>query len=102
MLCAAAIIAPAKAMAQSAPVPFGYWVSKTSNGTLYVGQNALCKYQGGQILVVGHCRWNPSSRGGILTIMSQQGGQTAPIRENIVWVNQSVITVWGEYFYRRA
>jgi hypothetical protein len=102
LLAILASLVPTAALAQSATPPVGYWASRTSSGTLYVGQNALCKYQGGNIIAVGHCRWNPTTTGGILTIYTQQGGETAPIRENIVWINQSIITVWGEYFYRRG
>ena len=96
----AGIIASA-AVAQSAPMPVGYWVSKTSNATLFVTAARECKFQG-SVVLVGRCTWRPSSRGGILTIYYWQVGHENPVYENITWVNKSTITVWGEYFYRRA
>jgi hypothetical protein len=49
----------------------------------------------------GPGKWNPSSRGGILTIMSSQTYRPAPVYFNVVWVNQSTITVEGDVFYRQ-
>jgi len=105
---AAALIAltiwPVAAAAQEAPPPIGYWTTERGDETLYVSENGLCKYEGPSagILVVGNCSWQATSRGGILTIVTTGGPRPAPVYYNIVWINQTTISVWGDIFYRRA
>jgi hypothetical protein len=46
-------------------------------------------------------RFGINAAGGILTIMNTNQFQPAPIYENIVWINRSSISVWGDVFIRR-
>jgi hypothetical protein len=90
------------AQAQGAPAPIGFWA--TANGaeqlTITATGCSLANAQG-QPVTSGPCSWNPSSTGGILTIMSSQTYKPAPIYYNVVWVNQTTITVDGDVFTRR-
>ena len=85
-----------------ASAPFGIWNSTAGPNTLYVTQQ-LCYFEsrnpGKYYRIQGKCSWNPSSDGGILTIYNdaQRG---APIYENIVYVNGTTISIWGEIFRR--
>ena len=88
------------AHAQSAP-PFGYWTSADNGESLLVSESGYCEFKAGATQVVGACSWNGGNGGGILTIMNTNQFQPAAIPENIVWVNQTTITVWGDVFYRR-
>jgi len=98
---AVTLLAGGDARAQAA-VPFGIWNSTAGPNTLYVTQQ-LCYFEsrnpGKYYRIQGKCSWNPSSDGGILTIYNdaQRG---APIYENIVYVNGSTISIWGEIFRR--
>jgi hypothetical protein len=73
------------AHAQAAPAPIGFWA--TANGaeqlTIQANGCALANAQG-QPVTSGPCSWNPSSNGGILTIMSSQTYKPAPIYYNVV------------------
>jgi hypothetical protein len=91
--------ASVSAGAQAAP-PFGQWASRTSTARLYVQRNAWCAFVG-TTQVHGSCTWNATSRGGILTIYYPMPLEPGKVYFDIVWVNQSTITVWGEYFYRQ-
>jgi len=90
------------ALAQSSPAPIGFWSTGSGNETLYVGADGTCKFEGPGTLVLGKCGWKASSGGGILTIMNTNQFKPAPIYENIVWVNCTTISVWGDVFYRRS
>jgi hypothetical protein len=63
--------------AAQAPMPYGFWSTGSGNEMLYVGQNG-CKFQAFNAqrqttgLSSGQCSWNPTSRGGILTIVAVQ------------------------------
>ena len=100
-----ALVSP-MAWAQAA-TPFGFWSTEAGNETLYVGQDG-CKFEAFNAqrqtvsLTSGRCSWNPSSGGGILTIMAVQLYKPAPIYFNIVWVDQDSISVYGDIFHRRA
>jgi len=98
-LLAAGMTATA-ALAQSSPMPVGFWSTGSGNETLYVG-DGMCKFQAQGTLIVGKCSWKGSSAGGILTIMNTNQFKPAPIYENIVWVNGTTIRVWGDVFFRR-
>ena len=89
-------------LAQSSPVPMGFWSTGSGNETLYVGGNGTCKFEGPGTLVLGKCSWKASSGGGILPIMNTNQFKPAPIYEIIVWVNQTTISVWDDVFYRRS
>ena len=90
------------AHAQAAP-PIGFWVTQDGGERLLITAGGECSLAdgNGRITTSGSCSWNSTSRGGILTIMSNQLYRPAPIYFNVVWVNQGVITVQGDVFYRR-
>ena len=90
-------IAPASAQA---PAPLGHWRSGTSTAQLYVYPNGNCAFLGTRP-VQGTCSWNPTSRGGILTLMYPMPLEPGKIYFNVVWVNQATISVFGELFYRQ-
>jgi hypothetical protein len=90
-------VAPASAQA---PPPVGQWRSHTSTAQLLVYQNGACAYFGTRP-VQGNCTWNPSSRGGILTLFYPMPLEPGKIYFNIVWVNPTTISVFGELFYRQ-
>lgn len=92
---AALLGAPAAAQA---PPPIGHWRSGTSASQLIVYPNGACAFLGGRP-VQGSCSWNPSSRGGILTLVYPMPLEPGKIYFNVVWVNQRAITVFGEPFY---
>jgi len=92
------------AFAQS-QMPFGYWTTAHGEETLLIS-NSGCKLDGSargrmETVSVGACSWRPSSRGGILTIMSTMTYRPAPVYFNVVWINKSQISVQGDIFYRR-
>jgi len=90
------------ALGQAAPPPIGRWAQYAP------GQEALNVYANGQcafffrgrITVSGSCTWQPSSRGGILTITYPMPLEPGHVRYNIVWVNQTTITVWGDVMHK--
>lgn len=87
-----------------APVPFGSWATKPASETLYVSPR-WCRFTGNNgttsVLIEGECSWNPSSAGGILTIMNVHFYQPAPVYYSIVWVNSKTIKVTGDTFYKQ-
>lgn len=97
---AAALLGSVTPAAAQAPPPIGTWRSHTSTAQLLVYQNGACAFYGYQP-VQGRCTWNPSSRGGILTLYYPMPREPGKIYFSIVWVNQAIITVAGEYFYRQ-
>ena len=100
ILIAMASFARSEAQAQASP-PFGTWGSTAGPTTLYVSPQ-VCYFESRvrNYRIQGACSWNPSSNGGILTIYnaSQNG---APIYENIVYINATTISVYGEIFRRQ-
>jgi hypothetical protein len=100
--CVVAIGFGGAAGAQSASAPVGYWVTADGSEMLFVSETG-CKFAASNgFTVLGTCAWNPTSRGGILTIMNVYNYKPAPIRYTIVWVNQNTITVWGDVFHKRG
>ncbi len=97
-LAASATAAPAPA-----PPPFGFWTTADGSEQLLITQSAQCSLadRNGRPTTSGSCSWNASYAGGILTIMSSQLYKPAPIYFNVIWVNQTTITVNGDTFYRR-
>jgi hypothetical protein len=91
------------AHAQSPP-PIGFWTTADGGEQLLVQQNGECSLADaqGRPTTSGACSWNASYAGGILTIMSSQLYQPAPIYFNVIWVNQTTIKVNGDVFYKRA
>ncbi|QLL07590.1 hypothetical protein [Mycobacterium vicinigordonae] len=90
------------AHASGAAAPVGFWSTGDGAEQLLVSQSGCSLANAAGIPTTsGPCSWNPSSRGGILTIMSSQTRTPAPVYFNVVWVNQSTITVEGDVFYRR-
>ena len=83
------------ALAQ-APAPFGFWMTQSGETLLITQQGECSQGLNGSITVAGRCTWNSSSRGGILTIYGN-----GPVYYNVVWVNQTTITVWGDVFTLR-
>ena len=98
-LLAALLVGSAPASAQ-APPPFGHWRSGTSTAQLYVYPNGTCAFLGTRP-VQGTCSWSATSRGGILTLMYPMPLEPGKIYFNVVWVNQTTISVFGEPFYRQ-
>lgn len=85
-----------------APPPVGFWANSTGSEQLLVSQSGCSLANAAGVPTTsGPCSWNASSRGGILTIVSSQTHRPAPVYFNVVWVNQSTITVEGDVFYRR-
>jgi hypothetical protein len=95
------------ALAQASP-PFGFWTTGDNVSRLMVEASGQCSFfSAGGAQLAGSCTWDPSSRGGILTIWipsaiatTSTSGMT-PVRYNIVYVDNTTITVWGEVFYLR-
>ena len=102
LLAATLVFAPRPALAQSA-APVGFWSTADGGEQLLITQSGECSLADryGRPTTSGSCSWNSSYAGGILTIMSNQLYRAAPIYFNVVWVNQGVIRVQGDVFYRR-
>jgi hypothetical protein len=85
------------------PPPFGFWTTPDGSEQLLVTQGGQCSLAdgSGQITTSGSCSWNGSSGGGILTVMSDQQFQRAPVYFNVIWVNVTPINVNGDPFYLR-
>lgn len=93
----------APSLAQAAPPPFGHWVTSPPTEELWVFQNATCSFVfKGKTTVSGSCTWQASSRGGILTIIYPMPLQPGKVRYNVVWVNRTTITVWGDVFHKKG
>jgi hypothetical protein len=91
------------AHAQGAPAPIGVWSTANGSEQLTVTQTGACALTApGRGVISGSCSWRASAQGGILTIMSAQNYQPAPIYFNVVWVNQNTISVDNDVFYRRG
>src|ERR1700730_17328459 len=88
ILIAMASFARSEAQAQASP-PFGTWGSTAGPATLYVSPQ-VCYFESRvrNYRIQGACSWNPSSNG-------------APIYENIVYINATTISVYGEIFRRQ-
>ena len=101
-LTAGALLAAAAspALAQGAPAPVGVWQTADHSEMLVVMSNATCRFTAGRQLIIGRCSWQPSSRGGILTILNQTNYKPAPIRYSVVWINATTITVFGDVFHK--
>lgn len=85
-----------------AAAPVGFWTTGTGSEQLLVSQSGCSLANAAGVPTTsGPCAWNPTSRGGILTIMSSQTYRPAPVYFNVVWVNRSTISVEGDTFYRR-
>jgi len=90
-------------LAQGAPPPFGHWVTSPATEELWVFQNATCSFVfKGKTTVSGRCTWDASSRGGILTIIYPMPLEPGKVRYNVVWVNRTTITVWGDVFHKKG
>ena len=87
-----------------APVPWGNWATNPASEKLYVSAS-WCRFTGTNgttsTLIEGQCSWNPSSAGGILTIMNVHFYKPAPVYYNVVWVNSKTIKVFGDVFYKQ-
>jgi hypothetical protein len=100
----AGLLAASAGVAQAeSPPPFGFWTTPDGGEQLLVTQGGQCSLADGygQITTSGSCSWNATSGGGILTIMSDQQFQRAPVYFNVIWVNNTAITVNGDPFYLR-
>jgi hypothetical protein len=93
--------APSPSQAQ-APPPIGHWAQPPPGEELYVYQNGTCAFLvRRRVQVQGRCTWNPSSRGGILTITYPMPLEPGKVRYNIVWINSQTISVWGDILRRQ-
>jgi hypothetical protein len=88
------------AHAQSAPAPVGVWYSEAGE-TMVIGQTCQIEANG-TVGAIGSCSWDPSSDGGILTIMNVNAYQPAPVYFNIVWIDDSSFSISGDVFHRRG
>lgn len=95
-----AFVSAAAPAAAQAPPPVGQWRSRTSTAQLLVYANASCAFLGTRP-VQGTCSWSATSGGGILTLYYPMPLEPGKIYFNIVWVNQTTISVFGELFYRQ-
>ncbi|CAN5218483.1 hypothetical protein BH10PSE7_BH10PSE7_04610 [soil metagenome] len=98
LLALAGVLASASPAFSAAAPPFGHWRSRTSTAELYLYRNGACAFIGYNP-VQGTCRWNPSSNGGILTLYYPMPLEPGKIYFNIVWINRTTITIFGERFY---
>ena len=100
---AAGLLAVSSGIAQAdAAAPVGFWKTRDGSEQLLVsGSGCSLTNAAGVPTSSGPCKWTPSSRGGILTIMSSQTHSPAPVYFSVVWVNDSTITVQGDVFYRQ-
>jgi hypothetical protein len=103
MVLAAALLAASAGVAHAeSPPPFGFWATPDGGEQLLVTQGGQCSLANGfsgQITTSGSCTWTATSDGGILMIMSDQQFQPAPVRFNVIWVNNTTISVNGDPFY---
>jgi hypothetical protein len=100
---ALSVLAFAQAADAQSAVPIGIWTTVDGSEMLVIERSATCRFSArGGFTVLGRCSWNPSSRGGILTILNQYNYKPAPIYYNVVWVNASTISVFGDIFHKRA
>jgi hypothetical protein len=90
------------ALGQAAPAPIGRWAqSPPGQEALNVYANGQCAFWfKGKITVAGSCTWQASSRGGILTITYPMPLTPGHVRYNIVWVNQTTISVFGDIMHK--
>jgi len=94
------VLRPAVSSAQAA-APVGHWATKGNVEQLWVFRNGTCSFAyKGRTTVAGRCTWDGTSRGGILTIIYPMPLEPGKVRENIVWVNSTTITVWGDVFHK--
>ncbi len=82
----------------NSPMPTGLWVYGAAS--FYISPSG-CKFETPGFVTVGPCSWNGTSRGGILTIMHNNGYKPAPVYFNVVWINQRKISIYGEVYQRR-
>ena len=104
VLAAPIFLALASSACAQAAVPIGFWMTADGGERLLITPNGQCSLADryGRPTTSGACTWRSSSRGGILTVMSQQLYRPAPIYFNVLWVNQNTITVEGDVFRRQA
>ena len=107
LVCAATVLGLAGRTYAQAPAPYGVWAigNDSSNYATFIITPNGCQFKGtspntGPVLIAGACSWDSTSRGGILTIMNVYNYQPAPIRYNIVWINQTTITVYGDVYHK--
>ena len=100
---AAGLLAVSTGIAHAdAAAPVGFWATQDGSEQLLVSASGCSLANGAGVPTTsGPCSWNPSSRGGILTIMSSQTRTPSPVYFNVIWVNQSTISVQGDVFFRR-
>ena len=90
------------AQAQSAPPPVGVWNSPSTPTSFVINADGSCGYSyQGQVVRTGSCSWNPSSRGGILTLTYAMPLEPGRASWPIQWINQRTITIAGETFRRQ-
>ena len=82
----------------NSPMPTGLWV--LGEGSFYISPSG-CKFETPVGVTVWPCSWKGTSRGGILTIMHNNGYEPAPVYFNIVWINQRTISIYGDVFHLR-
>jgi hypothetical protein len=97
-------MAGAASAQQPSPPPVGFWATADGSEQLLVTQSGACSLadRTGRPTTSGSCSWNASYAGGILTVISSQLYQPAPVYFNVIWVNQNTIKVQGDVFYRKA
>jgi hypothetical protein len=100
----ALLVVSTSSIAQAqAPPPIGRWAQSPRDGTesLVVYQNGQCAFfVRGRVQVGGTCSWQSSSRGGILTITYPMPLEPGHVRYNIVWINRTTITVFGDVMHK--
>jgi hypothetical protein len=102
-VCSAAVltlflVAGASGARAQAPAPVGHWAGQGED--LYVYQNGMCAFFANRRVVTqGRCYWQSTSRGGILTITYPMPLEPGKTRYNIVWINRTTISVWGDIMH---
>ena len=87
---------PAQAQA---PMPFGRWRTSPPGEEMLINKDGTCAmfYQG-TVSAQGVCTWNPSSKGGILTLTYPMPLEPGKIYWSVVWINRTTITIQGDTF----
>jgi hypothetical protein len=85
-----------------APPPIGTWANQTGEVLVVLASGQCQLGVNGTVTTSGACSWNPSYAGGILTVISQELRTPAPVYFNVVWVNQTTITVNGDVLTKRG
>jgi len=99
-MCVALVIASLHPIAAlAAAPPCGRWATVDRVEELDVFSTGCRFLVRGRTQFVGRCGWNPSTRGGILSISYPMPLRPGIVRYSIVWINKNTITVFGDVMH---